>query len=87
MSSIFGKAILAAAIGLGAIATIPATASAREIIVVREGWRHHWNPGYREEYRRPHYGYSDYEYRPRPRHHHHHPRCFPNRWGEMVCVR
>lgn len=91
MRNIFSKAILAAVIGLGTLAAIPATASAEEIVIVRDGWHREWGgrDGYRPRYER----YDRYEgrrwgYWDRPwRHHHHHPRCFRDRWGELVCVR
>lgn len=90
MNTIFGKAFLAAAIGLGTLATIPATASADEIMIVRDGWHRDW--GRHEERRydeRPRY--EHYEGRrwgdwDRP-YHHHHMRCFENRWGRLICVR
>ncbi len=87
MTNIFGKAFLAAAIGLSALAAIPATASADEIVIVRDGWRHHhdrryeYRPRY-ERYDGPRYGYWD-----RPWHRHHHMRCFENRWGRLICDR
>lgn len=93
MNSIFGKALLAAAIGLGTLAAIPATASADEIIVVRDGWHHHgWRDRYERRYEyRPRYERYDaprYGYYNRPWHHHHRPmRCFENRWGRLVCER
>ena len=91
MKSIFGKVILAAAIGLGTFAALPAAASADEVIVVRDGWHHGWRdrherryeyrPRY-ERYEAPRYGYYN-----RPWHRHHQMRRFENRWGRLICER
>lgn len=91
MKSIFGKAFLAAAIGLGTFAAIPATASAGDIIVVHDRWDRGWNnrdyrrydyrPRY-ERYEGRRYGYYD-----RPWRRHHHMRCWENRWGRLICER
>ncbi|HWU60535.1 MAG TPA: hypothetical protein VN112_00785 [Ensifer sp.] len=91
MNSIFSKVLLAAAIGLGTLSAIPATASADEVIVVRDGWHHGWHHGWRDRYDyRPRYERYDgprYGYWDRPWHRHHHVRCFENRWGRMICER
>lgn len=92
MINMFGKAILAAAIGLGAVATIPATASADEIMVIRDGWHRDWGArDYRRDEYRPRYEHYEgrrWGYWDRPWHHHHRPmRCFENRWGRLICER
>ncbi|HZG28305.1 hypothetical protein SAMN05421890_3269 [Ensifer adhaerens] len=93
MNSIFGKAFLAAAIGLGSLIAIPATAttaSADEIVIVRDGWHHGWRDRYERRYERPRYERFDgprYGYYARPWHRHHHMRCWENRWGRLICER